>query len=226
MIQVENITRKYGYFTAVDDVSFTIRKGEIVGLLGHNGAGETTIMKMLTGYLEPTSGNITIDGLPIRENRSLIQKMIGYLPENCPIYPEMSILCYLDYSASLHGVSERDRAVLISEAVSRTALKEKATELIPTLSRGYRQRVGVAQAILHKPAILILDEPTNGLDPTQIQHRYTEQKLMEAALFSLSSISPEELRIGGSHTQYALVEGLSCVSGIAARTGSTGGNFR
>jgi ABC-2 type transport system ATP-binding protein len=169
MIRIENITRKYGDFTAVDDVSFSISKGEIVGLLGHNGAGKTTIMKMLTGYLEPTSGNIFIDGIPMHKNRNRAQERIGYLPENCPVYPEMTIIGYLDYSASLHGVRDKERPRLIGEAIMRTALKEKATKVISTLSRGYRQRTGVAQAILHKPDILILDEPTNGLDPTQIQ---------------------------------------------------------
>lgn len=168
MINVEKLTRKYGDFTAVDNVSFEISPGEIVGLLGHNGAGKTTIMKMMTGYLEPTTGTISIDGLSISSARRQIQKKIGYLPENCPVYPEMSILGYLDYCAALHGIAEHKRPALIREAVERTALAEKAAEPIATLSRGYRQRVGVAQAILHKPDILILDEPTNGLDPTQI----------------------------------------------------------
>lgn len=170
MITVENLTRKYGDCTAVNDVSFEIRPGEIVGLLGHNGAGKTTIMKMMTGYLEPTAGSITIDSLNIAKDRRTIQKKIGYLPENCPLYPEMSILGYLDYCAALHGIVKQERSGLIREAVMRTALTEKAAELISTLSRGYRQRTGVAQAILHKPDILILDEPTNGLDPTQIRH--------------------------------------------------------
>jgi ABC-2 type transport system ATP-binding protein len=169
MINVANLTRKYGDFTAVSNVSFEISPGEIVGLLGHNGAGKTTIMKMMTGYLEATSGTITIDGLSVATDRRAVQQKIGYLPENCPVYPEMTILDYLDYCAALHGMSERERPALIREAVERTALQEKAIELISTLSRGYRQRTGVAQAILHKPAILILDEPTNGLDPTQIR---------------------------------------------------------
>lgn len=170
MIKVNNITRKYGDFTAVDDVSFEISSGEIVGLLGHNGAGKTTIMKMLTGYLEPTAGTISIDGLPLVGNRRKIQRNIGYLPENCPVYPEMTVVDYLDYSAALHGIGEKERRELILEAIGQTALLDKGTQTIGTLSRGYRQRTGVAQAILHKPGILILDEPTNGLDPTQIQH--------------------------------------------------------
>lgn len=170
MIKVNNITRKYGESTAVDDVSFEIAPGEIVGLLGHNGAGKTTIMKMMTGFLEPTGGTIVIDGQEIGENRQSIQKKIGYLPENCPVYPEMTIIGYLEYAAALHGVPEKDIPALISQAISRTDLTDKATQSISTLSRGYRQRTGVAQAILHQPGILILDEPTNGLDPTQIQH--------------------------------------------------------
>ncbi len=170
MIRVDNITRKYGDFAAVENVSFEISQGEIVGLLGHNGAGKTTIMKMMTGYLEPTGGTITIDDLDIAEQRADIQKKIGYLPENCPLYPEMSVIDYLDYGAALHGLNEQTRTPLLLEAINKTALIEKATHTIATLSRGYRQRTGVAQAILHKPDILILDEPTNGLDPTQIQH--------------------------------------------------------
>lgn len=169
MITVENLSRYYGKFKAVDDVSFLISPGEIVGLLGHNGAGKTTIMKMLTGYLEPTGGTITIDGLEIRTHKRSIQKRIGYLPENCPVYPEMSVLDYLEYSAVLHGVPKQERAAGIREAIERVDLYDKASQQIATLSRGYRQRTGVAQAILNRPAILILDEPTNGLDPTQIK---------------------------------------------------------
>lgn len=170
MIKVEALTRTYGSFTAVDQVSFEIGQGEIVGLLGHNGAGKTTIMKMLTGYLEPTGGRIEIDGLDIEHDREAIQQKIGYLPENCPVYPEMTVIDYLDYAASLHGIPENQRIERVREAIRKTELEPKATHPINTLSRGYRQRTGVAQAILHNPSILILDEPTNGLDPTQIQH--------------------------------------------------------
>ncbi len=170
MIEVRELCRNYGELKAVQDVSFEIGHGEIVGLLGHNGAGKTTIMKMLTGYLEPSAGTIRIDGLEIAEQRRAIQRRIGYLPENCPLYPEMTVLDYLDYQASLHGLAPQRRAPAIRRAVERTELGAKATATIGTLSRGYRQRVGVAQAILHEPVILILDEPTNGLDPSQIQH--------------------------------------------------------
>jgi len=170
MIQVEHLTRCYGDLTAVDDVSFHIGRGEVVGLLGHNGAGKTTIMKMLTGFLEPTSGTIRVEDLDIDRDRRAIQRRIGYLPENCPLYPEMTVIDYLDYQAGLHGLANDKRPHAIAQAIRRTALQEKATETIQTLSRGYRQRVGVAQAILHDPDIVILDEPTNGLDPTQILH--------------------------------------------------------
>lgn len=170
MIQVEHLTRRYGTFTAVDDVSFTIGNGEVVGLLGHNGAGKTTIMKMITGFLEPTAGRIRIDDLEVGRDTRAIQARIGYLPENCPVWPEMTVIDYLDYQAALHGVPEDRRPRAVAEAIRRTALKDKATAAIQTLSRGYRQRVGVAQALLHGPDIIILDEPTNGLDPTQIRH--------------------------------------------------------
>lgn len=170
MIEVSHLTRRYGDVTAVDDVSFVIGRGEIVGLLGHNGAGKTTIMKMMTGFLEPGGGTIRFDGLEIGKDTPAIQARLGYLPENCPVWPDMTVIDYLDYQAALHGVSKERRPRAIAQAIRKTALAEKATRPIHTLSRGYRQRVGVAQAILHEPDIIILDEPTNGLDPTQIRH--------------------------------------------------------
>lgn len=170
MIEVRELSRSYGGLKAVAGVSFDIGHGEIVGLLGHNGAGKTTIMKMLTGYLEPSGGSIRIDGLDLARQRREAQRRIGYLPENCPLYPEMTVLDSLQYQAVLHGMPRGEHPRAISRAIERTALGPKATAPVSTLSRGYRQRLGVAQAILHSPKILILDEPTNGLDPTQIQH--------------------------------------------------------
>ena len=170
MISTDSLTRVYDDFVAVDKVSFTIGKGEIVGLLGHNGAGKTTIIKMLTGFLEPSSGTINIAGLDPEESMTEIHKKIGYLPENCPVYPEMRVIEYLDYAADLHGIAAEKRPAVLARTIGRTGLAEKALQPISTLSRGYRQRLGVAQAILHDPEILILDEPTNGLDPTQIMH--------------------------------------------------------
>jgi len=168
MISVSNLSRSYGSTLAVSDVSFEITSGEVVGLLGHNGAGKTTIMKMITGFIEPSAGAVEVDGLLLGENTVGIQKKIGYLPENCPVWPEMRVTDYLIYQAKLHLVEEAMIGPLVSEAIGKTRLTEKATARIDTLSRGYRQRVGVAQALLHKPDILILDEPTNGLDPNRI----------------------------------------------------------
>ncbi len=170
MIDVTNLSRRYGNVTAVDRVSFQIGRGEIVGLLGHNGAGKSTIMKMLTGFLEPSAGEIRIAGEALQADRSRAQTRIGYLPENCPVYPEMSVVDFLDYTATLRGIPEKERPEAIRRAIAQTELAAKATAPIATLSRGYRQRVGVAQALLHQPEILILDEPTNGLDPGQIEH--------------------------------------------------------
>lgn len=196
MIQVQHLTRRYGDLVAVDDVSFDIRRGEIVGLLGHNGAGKTTVMKMLTGYLEPTAGVVRIDGLELNQgSRSVIQGHIGYLPENCPVWPEMCVIDYLDYQAALHRVPVAQRTQLIARAISRAHLVEKALVPIGTLSRGYRQRVGVAQAILHQPAIVILDEPTNGLDPNQIKDmRGLIRELAEDATVIVSSHILQEVQ--------------------------------
>jgi ABC-2 type transport system ATP-binding protein len=169
MIEVEHLSRRYGDVTAVDDVSFRIGRGEVVGLLGHNGAGKTTVMKMMTGVLEPSAGRISIDGHDLETGLREIQRRIGYLPENCPVWPEMTVIDYLEFQATLHGVADARREAAVAAAVGRTALAERAGAPIHTLSRGYRQRVGVAQALLHEPAIVILDEPTNGLDPTQIR---------------------------------------------------------
>jgi len=188
MIEVRRLTRSYGDLKAVDDVSFDIGRSEVVGLLGHNGAGKTTVMKMLTGYLEPNAGDIRIEGIDIRAQRREVQKYIGYLPENCPLYPEMTVIDYLDYQATLHGVPESERPAALREAIERTDLAPKADQVIATLSRGYHQRVGVAQAILHRPTVLILDEPTNGLDPSQIQQvRTLIRELAEHATLILST---------------------------------------
>ncbi len=168
MIEVEGLTRKYGDLVAVDDVSFSIGRGEVVGLLGHNGAGKTTIMRMLTGYIEPTKGSVVIDGMPLYEARLSIQRKIGYLSENAPLYPDMSVVRYLEYVADLRGVPRAGRAAVLRRALERTWLLDRALDPVGTLSKGYKQRLGVAQAIVHEPEILILDEPTNGLDPAQI----------------------------------------------------------
>ena len=173
MLEISQLTRCYGNFKAVDNVSFTIGKGEIVGLLGHNGAGKTTIMKMLSGYIEPDQGNVIMDGSSLDDDLKSIQSQIGYLPESLPVYPEMIVADYLDYAADLKGLNETEKKSEIRRAVLATDILEKLVSPISTLSRGYKQRVGVAQAILGQPKLLILDEPTNGLDPEQTQHMRT-----------------------------------------------------
>ena len=168
MIEVNNISKSYNEVLAVDQVSFSINKGEVLGLLGHNGAGKTTIMKMLTGFLSPDTGTINISNMSVSTNTLDIQKIIGYLPENCPVWSEMTIIEYLDFQLSLKNIFGENKKKLINDAIDRTNIRDKVFDSISSLSRGYRQRVGVAQAIMHKPEVIILDEPTNGLDPTQI----------------------------------------------------------
>ncbi len=170
MIEVQSLTRHYGKITAVEDVSFTIGNHEIVGLLGHNGAGKTTIMRMLSGYLEPNAGSIIIDGVNLANDARSVQQHLGYLPENLPVYPQMIVADYLDYSATLKGIPAAERMSAVREALLATDLMQRALDPINILSRGLRQRVGVAQAILGQPRLLILDEPTNGLDPNQTEH--------------------------------------------------------
>ncbi|MEY3660835.1 MAG: ABC transporter ATP-binding protein [Pseudohongiellaceae bacterium] len=170
MLEVSKLSRSYGDFLAVDDVGFSIQAGEIVGLLGHNGAGKTTIMKMLSGFLEPDRGHVVLDGIALHEQPKLAQRLLGYLPENLPLYPEMTVADYLEYAAELKGLTGHTRTAELRRAIKATELEGKLLAPIATLSRGYKQRVGVAQAILGKPRLLILDEPTNGLDPTQTEH--------------------------------------------------------
>lgn len=169
MLEFENVSRNYGPTVAVKDVSVKIARGEIVGLLGHNGAGKTTLMKMLTGYLEPTSGTIRVDGHDVVGERIEAQRKIGYLPESAPLYREMLVQEYLLMMANLRGVAPDQQTDVVAKAAGATGLGTHMLKPIATLSKGYRQRVGLAQAILHGPDVLVLDEPTNGLDPVQIQ---------------------------------------------------------
>jgi len=169
MLEVFQLKRAYGDFIAVDAVSFSIARGQIVGLLGHNGAGKTTVMKMLSGYLEPSAGQVQFNGVPLAGNLKTLQQQIGYLPESLPVYPEMSVADYLDYAAELKGLTGVEKAAEVKRVILATDIASKLLAPIATLSRGYKQRVGVAQALLGKPKLLILDEPTNGLDPTQTQ---------------------------------------------------------
>ncbi len=165
-ILAENLAKQYGSQWAVNHISFAIKTGEIVGFLGPNGAGKSTTMKMLTGYIPPTSGNAQICGLEVTENSIAIKEKIGYLPEHNPLYLDMYVKEYLDFAAGLNGVKNRSKAV--QQAIDITRLNPEKGKRIGQLSKGYRQRVGLAQALIHDPAVLILDEPTSGLDPIQV----------------------------------------------------------
>ena len=168
MIKVEGLTKRYARHVAVNNISFEVGKGEIVGFLGPNGAGKTTTMRVLTCFLPPTSGKASIAGFDVLENPLEVKKRIGYLPETPPLYPEMEVSEYLTFVAQLKGIPGGDVARRVNEAEDRCALGDVRNKLIAKLSKGYRQRVGLAQAIIHNPDVLILDEPTSGLDPKQI----------------------------------------------------------
>lgn len=169
MIKVENLVKKYGDLTALDGVSFEMKEGEVVGILGPNGAGKTTLLRILVAFLELTSGKVTIDGLDINRpiNQQKIKSKIGYLPENTPLYEDMSVTEYLSFVGKMQGIKSGDLDEKILHVIEKCGLKEKKNAEISTLSRGYRQRTGIAQALIHDPKIVILDEPTTGLDPSQ-----------------------------------------------------------
>ncbi len=168
MIEVEHLSKLYGSTTAIEDVTFAVERGEILGFLGPNGAGKTTTMRILTGYLPATSGTAKVAGFEVHEDSLAVRRQIGYLPETPPLYPEMTVEGFLHFVARIKGVSAGDRARQVESAMSRCGLMEKRTTLIRKLSKGYKQRVGIAQAIVHDPPAIILDEPTVGLDPRQI----------------------------------------------------------
>jgi ABC-2 type transport system ATP-binding protein len=169
MIHVQNLTKYYGDYPAVRDVSFTIPKGQIVGFLGPNGAGKSTTMRILAGYLAATSGSATIDGIDVFWNSVAARRRIGYMPENCPLYPEMRVREYLHFRAGVKGLHGSRRKQRIDYVLGRCWLDDVDRQLIGTLSKGYRQRVGLADSLLADPTVLILDEPTAGLDPAQIR---------------------------------------------------------
>ncbi|MCD6360310.1 MAG: ATP-binding cassette domain-containing protein [Armatimonadetes bacterium] len=168
MITVEELTKYYGSTLAVNSVSFEVKKGEVVGFLGPNGAGKTTTMRMVTCYLRPSSGTVSVAGYNIYDHPLEVKRRIGYLPENCPLYPEMNVLDYINYIAELRQVPRSQRKKRIREIIGITSVGDVLHKDIGELSKGYRQRVGLAQAMVHDPDILILDEPTSGLDPNQI----------------------------------------------------------
>lgn len=168
MIEVSHLTKQYGNHLAVDDVSFTVADGQICGLLGPNGAGKSTIMNILTGYLSATSGQVTVAGHPLPEEADAAKACVDYLPEQPPLYPEMTVQEYLTFAAELKGVKKAERKEQICRAARRTGLETVLPRLIRSLSKGYKQRVGIAQALLSSPRLIILDEPTVGLDPAQV----------------------------------------------------------
>jgi ABC-2 type transport system ATP-binding protein len=168
MIQVRELTKYYGERPAIRDLSFDIQRGEVIGFLGLNGAGKTTTLKILGCVLLPTSGRVVVDGLDVTQRPHEVRRRIGFLPDTPPVYGEMTVGAYLHFAARLRGVPAREASKRVEEAEEKTSLRDVHDDVIGSLSHGYRQRVGLAQAMVHKPALLILDEPTAGLDPVQI----------------------------------------------------------
>ena len=168
MIEVKNVTKKYGKFTAVDNISFTVKDGEVVGFLGPNGAGKSTTMNMITGFIEPTNGTIEVNGYDIMKKTKKAKKQIGYMPENVPLYMDLTVKEFVSYMAELKLVERKVRKEEVQSAIKETGLEEVENKLIKNLSRGYKQRVSMAGALVGNPDVLILDEPTVGLDPKQI----------------------------------------------------------
>jgi ABC-2 type transport system ATP-binding protein len=188
MISVKDLTKSYGPIEALRGIDFEVGAGEIVGMLGPNGAGKTTTIKILTGYLHPDGGSVEVDGLDVVTQTQAVQERIGYLPENTPLYPNLSVQAYLKLMADMRGIPEDQQPPLLSEAITATGLVDHRARQISHLSKGLRQRVGLAQAILHQPKLLILDEPTIGLDPTQIvEVRRLIKRLSEHATILFSS---------------------------------------
>lgn len=167
MIEISHITRIFEHFTAVDDLSFRVSEGEVLGFLGPNGAGKSTTMKIITGFLAPTSGQVTIDGHDIAVDPIAAKSLIGYLPEGAPTYPDMTAQDFLEFIAEIRGFSGDEKQQRVNKVIQDVGLEEVRLQTIETLSKGFKRRVGLAQAILHDPKVLILDEPTDGLDPNQ-----------------------------------------------------------
>ena len=169
MIEVSNLSKRYGELAAVQDVSFTAAPGEILGFLGPNGAGKTTTLRIITGFLPATSGTVRVCGYDVFEQSAEVRRRIGYLPENPPLYNDMTVVPYLRFAGKIHGLGRGDLGPAIERVIQNCGLSAVTGRLLGHLSKGFRQRVGLAQALLHEPEVLILDEPTNGLDPGQIR---------------------------------------------------------
>jgi gliding motility-associated transport system ATP-binding protein len=169
MIEVKRLSKQFGPKTAVDDISFSVEKGEVLGFLGPNGAGKSTTMRMVTGYIPPTSGSVSINGLDIVENPIEAKRRMGYLPENAPLYADMTVESFLSFAAELRGINGAAHKSAVNRAIETCFLEQVRRQSLDTLSKGYRHRTCLAQAIIHDPEVLILDEPTDGLDPNQKQ---------------------------------------------------------
>jgi ABC-2 type transport system ATP-binding protein len=167
MIEINNLTKRYGALLAVDNISFSVGPGEVLGFLGPNGAGKSTTMKMITGFLAPTAGKIRVCGHDVESEPLAAKACMGYLPEGAPCYPEMTVRSFLEFIADVRGLKEAQRKTRMDDVIARLALDSVLEQVIETLSKGYRRRVGLAQALIHDPRVLILDEPTDGLDPNQ-----------------------------------------------------------
>ena len=189
MIKIKNLSKKFGHLTAVEDISFQVEPGEVLGFLGPNGAGKSTTMKMITGFLAPTSGEIEVSGFNVNEKPIEVKKRIGYLPEGAPSYGEMTAAQYLEFISQVRQLSGQNKQDRIKEVIQRLHLDKVLNQSIDTLSKGFKRRVGLAQAILHDPEVLILDEPTDGLDPNQ-KHEVREL---------IKSIAPNKVIIISTH---------------------------
>jgi len=194
VVEIKQLCKRFGHLTAVDDISFAVNKGEVLGFLGPNGAGKSTTMKMITGFLTPTAGTITVDGFDIVQQPLAVKRRIGYLPEGAPAYPDMTPYDFLDYIADIRKIPAREKKQRIAETIKQVNLEGVAYQSIETLSKGFKRRVGLAQAILHDPEVLILDEPTDGLDPNQKHEvRGLIQKMAQEKVIILSTHILEEV---------------------------------
>jgi ABC-2 type transport system ATP-binding protein len=194
MIEIKNLTKRFAQHTAVDDLSFSVKPGEVLGFLGPNGAGKSTTMKMLTGFLAPTAGTASILGFDIRKNTLKAQQQIGYLPEGAPCYGDMTVRGFLEFIAEVRGFKGAEKRERVAKAVAQVELDKVLDQSIETLSKGFKRRVGLAQAILHDPRVLILDEPTDGLDPNQKhQVRKLIQSLAQDKIVIISTHILEEV---------------------------------
>ena len=209
MIEVKNVTKKYGKFVAVDDISFTINEGEIVGLLGPNGAGKSTTMNMITGFIEQTEGEIIVDGYDMLRKAKKAKKEIGYMPEGVPLYTDLTVREFVTYMAEIKQIDKKTRKEEVQKIIEQTGLKEVEKKLVRNLSRGYKQRVSMAGALVGNPKILILDEPTVGLDPKQITEiRSLIKELGKTHTVIVAVDTPENLenKVTNNNSVYVTVE--------------------